>query len=242
MFNYEQYEPVLLNIRKHVVPIYRVGTSCKRKYEYSGCGVYLKLKDKYCIATASHVIDQDNLENNRIHRTREYLGIIPIDEKFKIQSNEVDIDISLIYLTKELELFSPIELISDSIVNRSENSIVLLGYPQSKVLISSKGASLKPFAMLTEIIDFPLPPIEKTNQKIHFFCKFQKENVLLGDDSQSTAPNPNGMSGGPAIELISNGTSGFTYRLIGIMTDWDKRNESYIRCSMARLINLAPQL
>lgn len=241
MFDYKQYEPVLLNIQKHIVPICRVGTSFKRKYEYSGCGVYLKLKDKYCIATASHVIDQDNFEKNRIHRTREYLGIIPIDKKFKIPFNEVDVNISLIYLTKELELFSPIELISDSIVNRSENSILLVGYPQSKVSISSIGASYKPFAMLTKIIDFPSPPTEKTNQKIHFFCDFQKENVLLGDDSQSTVPNPNGMSGGPAIELISNGTFGFTYKLIGIMTDWDKKNESYIRCSMARLINLAPQ-
>jgi len=240
MFNYEQYESVLLNIQKHVVPIYRVGTSFKRRYEYSGCGVYLKLKDKYCIATASHVIDQDNLKNNLIHLTREELTSIP-KNVLKISHNEADVDISLICLTEELELFSPIELISDSIVNRSENSILLAGYPQSKVSISSKGAYLKPFAMLTEIIDFPSPPIEKTNQKIHFFCNFQKENVLLGDDSQSTVPNPNGMSGGPAIELIRNGSSGFTYKLIGIMTDWDKKNESYIRCSMARLINFAIQ-
>jgi hypothetical protein len=240
MFDYKQYEPVLLNIQKHVVPIYRVGTF-KRKCEYSGCGIYLKIKDKYYIATASHVIDQDNLKNNMIHLTREELVSIP-KKVLKISHNEADVDISLICLAEQLELFSPIELISDSIVNRSENSILLVGYPQSKVSISSIGASLNPFAILTEIIDFPSQSIEKAHQKIHFFCKFQKKKVLLGDDSQSTVPNPNGMSGGPAIELISNGTFGFTYKLIGIMTDWDKKNESYIRCSMAHLINLAPQL
>lgn len=240
MFDYKQYESVLLDIQKHVVPVYRIGT-IKRKYEYSGCAVYLKIKDKYYLATASHVIDHEELAKNIIPLRREELASIPIDQAVKISCNEADVDISLVYLTEELEFFSPIELISDSIVNRSENIIVLLGYPQSKVSISSKGTFVEPFYMLTKIIDFPLQPIKKVHQEVHFFCKFQKKKVPRCDGSQSTAPNPNGMSGGPVIELSSNGSSGFSSKLIGIMTDWDKENESYIRCSMARLINLAPQ-
>jgi hypothetical protein len=244
MFNDEQYDkqydPVLLDIQKHVVPVFRIGT-VKRKYEYSGCATYLKIKDKYYLATASHVIDQDNLAKNIIPLNREELISIP-RKVLKISHNEADVDISLICLAEQLEFFSPIELISDSIVNRSENIIVLLGYPQSKVSILSNATDLEPFYMSTKIIDFPSQPVEKAHQKIHFFCRFQKKKVLRGDGSRCTVPNPNGMSGGPAIELSSNGSSGFTSKLIGIMTDWDKKNESYIRCSMAHLINLAPQL
>jgi hypothetical protein len=207
--------------------------------EFKGTGIYLKKGERYFIATAHHVISRFELHNILIPKMPGSLSSIPY--KQMIATNNLVTDIALFELSEKLETYSPLDFGQVGGIENNENYVCLVGFPNSKVkkLRTSMSLSFEPRFFLTKILDNKEKYFSEFDPKVNFVCDFKKKNILHGDGNIQTAPDPYGMSGGGAYEVIySSDNELISYKLIGIMTKWGVAKKKYIRCTFSTLLEL----
>lgn len=222
---------MLNNISGHVIPIYLID---RGRIDFQGSSVYLVQCGKFYLITAAHVIKRSLSQN---------LGIIfggmlqPIPTKSMTIASHESVDLAVIELSAIIPGHTALDRISDYEEINKDALIVLAGYPQSRVKAFRTYSQTEIRFIQTGINQAPETSLTGIDPKVNFTCYFSKENTLFADGTLSTHPDPKGMSGGPAMELIVEDGIPTKYRLIGIMTDWYKRPRHYIRCTKSYVIS-----
>lgn len=228
-----QFEAVKI-ISSHSVPIL-IGKDLDT-VQLEGTGVYFRKESKYFLATAHHVVKGKNL--NEILILKKYGSASSISFKALKAINNDIADIAIFELEEPLTLFSPIEYEKICEIKDSSNYIYLNGFPCSKVSRKSKTEiEFEQRFVLTKILKDGEKYFKSFDERTNFVCDFKKKNVLLGNGTVATFPNPNGMSGGGAYEALYSKDNEFLwYNLIGIMTDWNATKKKYIRCTRSTVL------
>jgi hypothetical protein len=217
---------LLDEISPHLVPIVYKENGFMKPL---GSSVYIKKANAHFLITALHVVESKKREEIFIPFKENYFLNIPAKRKLVINHPEVDL---CIYPLEEIpDTYIPIDYSSIGNCSGMGKEVLLAGYPASRTKTYNKKIAFEMRFILTKVIKHE-GFFDAFNEKANYVCNFKQKKILNGSGTICRFPDPWGMSGGAMFEIWSEpGKKEMSYKLSGIMTDWNPKERKYIKCT-----------
>lgn len=220
----------------------------KNDYCIFGTGFIVRFNSSYYLVTALHVLE-DALKNEAVVIKVNNNDVL-FEKLLFCPDKENDIAVANIddlLARNDIKSIIPINLSEDFSSYMSTNTYLLMGYPSSK-------NKLKPlynkfdkmiYSFTVPLLDEVPTEISTISDPIHF--TFTHQDFLSSElEYKVQAPNPYGMSGGPAFELMYRKQGETTIhhhvKLVGILVEWHKNKQTIIAASSSSLLKVLKKL
>ncbi len=212
------FKSTLIKIQKSIIPLYKWNYKINRP-DFVGTSVYCNYGPIKMLYSAKHVFQEIIPDRPWYPYSTTEMRNIPF-EKYIIADDE-SIDIGIIQLTEELEMWKPIPFnLLSGFDNKEEYQHLLVGYPGSSTKKSTNETQkIEIKGYLTSAAKDEEYTRLKVDKSKRFVVLFKKKNVYKENLEKMTFPNPNGMSGGGVFQFNEKNPN--KQYLVGIMTDWD---------------------
>jgi len=129
-------------------------------------------------------------------------------------------------LDPSLKFLSPSDLdVAD--LNGPNKKYAFTGYPGTKAKTNFALKKIKAVSFEYSLTPVPTGKFEAAgwNVGLHVIGEFDRENMAYADGKRITAPQPNGISGGPVWVKHPPYSE---YKLVGLGIDWDEKNSMMV--------------
>jgi hypothetical protein len=220
----------LESISEHLAPIFWLQDHV---IDFYGTSIVFEWHGTQYLVTAAHVVRSFNHRRYGIVFDKS-LQPIPFDRMCKIEHENVDL--AVFRLERPICNHPIRSIIDDSFKITPNDKIMLAGFPHSKFKARRDNFESSPRFVFTQLNPVISTKHTDHDNNVNFYCDFTKQNTKFLDGTIGTFPNPNGMSGGPALlcEIVDGLLTAWS--LAGILTDWDSRGQSFIRCTRAEIV------
>lgn len=222
---------MITNPLQYIYPIHRPEGDGAKPF-VSGSSILFQVADHKFLISAAHVFDQ---EDETIYFSKGNVLVLASVQVYSTPKPDNDrskdkIDIAIMQLPEEvatsldpsLKFLSPDDLDTNDL-NGPNKKYSFTGYPATKA---------KPNFVLKKIkttsVEYSLNPVPTSkfdeagwNVGLHVVGEFDIENMAYADGKRITAPQPNGISGGPVWVKHPPYDE---YKLVGIGIEWDKKH------------------
>jgi len=220
------------DLLKHISAIYRVNSISQP--EQSGTGILLHIGDRHFLLTAAHVLD-DTEDYDLFIPSNRSGALIPLEgDSFKSVApggNREDdlIDIAVVSLKPQTvdeigsDSFLSISMVDVDDIGEQGATYIAMGYPGKKNAKANWGK--RKYKRIPISYTANILPEEKLSgmglrRASHLLISFKKRHSRNDAGRDITAPDPDGMSGGPLWRLNTYSDEKPSSRLVGILIKW----------------------
>ena len=208
-----------------MVPLYKMNKQ-KGFPEFIGTSVYFVFGPMRLLITAEHVLTDIFPDKILFPYSEDSIAELPCDGIHK--HKRPDLDIGMVELKEELQMWYPLDSIFMSRFNQDEAyQHLLIGYPASSTKKSNRNRqAIELKGYLTSAAadqEYKRLNISKEDKMV---LEFKKKNVFAEKRKMMTFPKPYGMSGGAVFQFHEEEPEKLF--LVGIMNAWDPNRKNAI--------------
>lgn len=218
-------------VSKHITPIVFKENQI---FKPLGSGVFIRKNDQNFLITALHVIESKEFREIYLFWREKYIQNIPAETIIKINHPAIDLAICPV---KDLPVFcEPIEY---NLLNNCSGfgaEVLLAGYPASRQKTNDNKIIFERRFIYSTVIEGK-DLFSHFDERANIVCDFKQKKITNGSGTICRFPDLWGMSGGPMFEIFKTPNEPeITYRLAGIMTEWNTVLRKYIRCTNISIV------
>lgn len=245
-----------LKRRKHICPIFRPKNAMEP--ELIGTGVFLAVGNRRFVLTASHVFGPHGAGHQELHIPNDQTGklteLVGVYVRSKPEGGrDVDDlnDVGVVLLADTLaaqiedDNFVRISSVDVDDIGNFHRPYLAMGYPwrvspkanhRTKMVTASDRSYAADLLSHAELVKFGVRP------DTHFLLRYAKRHSRTEFGRDITAPDPDGMSGGPLWRVEPLNSDGEQAFLVGIVIKWYRLQGGLLAIRMPVILAAIEQL